>query len=70
VRYSLNQCQPTSFIVDGIIEKNNQYSMVTRLGIDEVHSPRIIPWQSFYSAIKNYSIVNPYNNWALYVVKK
>jgi hypothetical protein len=70
IRTNFNQCLPTSFIVDGLIEKSGQYSMISRLGIDEVHSPRIISWHRFYNSIKNYSTLNPYNQWSLYVVKK
>jgi hypothetical protein len=67
-RKNLNQCTPLPFIVDGIIEKNKFYSLITRTSLDQVHSPRIIPWPYISAAVKQYRTLSPINAWGFYAI--
>lgn len=62
---SLNQCKPLPFIIDGIIEKDDRASLVTRTAIDNLHSPRIISWSNIFSSVQSYQVVQPMNTWSL-----
>lgn len=66
--HSLNQCTRVSFIIDGIIEDNGRYSMITRTSLDNLHAPRIISWNYIFNAVKNYQNYHPLNQWGLYAI--
>ncbi|MBD65196.1 MAG: hypothetical protein CME62_08315 [Halobacteriovoraceae bacterium] len=65
---TINQCQKISFIVDGIIEENNKFSMITRTSLDQIQAPRIIPWSYIFGALKNYQTHQPLNEWGFYAI--
>lgn len=65
---SINQCNILPFIVDGILEDNGRYSLVTRTSFDQIHSPRLIPWTYIFSSIKNYQTHHPLNQWSFYAI--
>ena len=65
---SVNHCNILPFIVDGIIEDNGRYSLVTRTSFDHIHSPRLIPWTYIYSSIKNYQTHHPLSKWSFYAI--
>ncbi|MFT6631696.1 MAG: hypothetical protein ACJAS4_001652 [Bacteriovoracaceae bacterium] len=67
-RKYLNQCTVLPFIIDGFIEKNKIYSLITRTSLDQVHSPRIIPWAYISAAIKQYRSLSPINAWGFYAI--
>lgn len=69
-RISINQCHPTPFIIDGHAEKNNETLLVTRLAIDDLHTPRLIVWSNFFNAVSAYQEIHPLNTWTLYGIKK
>ena len=69
-RHSINQCQPMPFILDGIVKKNSDNFIVTRLAIDDVHTPRLLNWSYIYNSVSAYQELHPLNTWTLYGVKK
>ena len=64
----INQCTILPFIVDGIIEEEGKYSLVTRTSYDHIHAPRLIPWNYVFSSIKNYQTHHPLNEWSFYAI--
>jgi hypothetical protein len=64
----LNKCSMLPFIVDGIIEDNGRYSMITRTSLDSIHAPRIIPWANIFASVKNYKRFQPLNLWSFYAI--
>ena len=69
-RNAINECHPLPFIVDGHVEKNNESLMVTRLSIDDVHTPRFISWPHIFNAVSAYQEMHPLNTWTLNGIKK
>lgn len=67
-RRYLNQCTIIPFIVDGYVEKDQIYSLVTRTSLDQVHSPRFIPWSYISAAVKQYRSLHPISAWGFYAV--
>lgn len=68
-RQSFNQCKPLPFIVDGVLKENNNMLLVTRTSIDDIHSPRLIPWNWVFTGIMKYQRLQPLNQWTLYGIK-
>ena len=68
-RDSLNQCALLPFIVDGTIQRGPDQYVTIRTTLDEVNSPRIIPWNYLYNGLKMYQHINPRKDWALYGIK-
>ena len=62
---TLNQCHYMPFIVDGIIEDRDIYSLTIRTSLDHVHAPRIVPWKNIFSAVKNFQLNHPTKLWSL-----
>jgi hypothetical protein len=69
-RISINQCHPLPFIIDGHLEKNNETLLVTRLSIDDIHSPRLIRWPNVFNSVSSYQELQPLNTWTLNGIKK
>lgn len=69
-RVTLNQCHPMPFIIDGIIDDKGDSRMVARLSIDDLHTPRMIPWSNFFNSVTSYQELHPLNTWTLYGLKK
>lgn len=67
---TLNQCKPLPFIIDGYIKADSQVKMVTRLAIDDIHSPRLIPWNFIFNSISSYKVLHPLSTWTLYGIQK
>ena len=57
------------FIVDGVLKENNNMLLVTRTSIDDIHSPRLIPWNWVFTGIMKYQRLQPLNQWTLYGIK-
>lgn len=68
-RESLNQCAPLPFIVDGISKRNNGDDVVVRTSIDDIHSPRLIPWNFIFNAVSAYQEQHLLKTWTLYGIK-
>lgn len=69
-RSSINQCQPLPFIIDGVTKRNGENFVVTRLSIDDIHTPRLIQWTNIYNSVSAYQELHPLNTWTLYGIKK
>ncbi len=67
-RRFLNQCSPLPFLVDGFIENEKTYSLITRTSIDQINSPRIIPWTQLFAGIKQYQLLHPTGAWGFYAI--
>ena len=67
---SMNQCKPTAFIIDNIIEENKNIYLSIRTSIDDLHSPRLIHWSFIYNSLKTYQNVHSINSWTLYGLQK
>ena len=67
---SMNQCKPTAFIIDNIIEENNNIFLSIRTSIDDLHSPRLVHWSFIYNSLKMYQNVHSINSWTLYGLQK
>ncbi len=65
---AFNQCRPTTFIIDGIIDNKN-LGLVARISIDNIHTPRILSWSTIFSAVRNYQLIHPMSMWSLYAVE-
>lgn len=65
----LNQCKPLPFIIDGYIKDGTQVNMVTRLAIDDIHSPRLIPWNFIFNSIASYKVLHPLDTWTLFGIQ-
>lgn len=70
MRTAINQCHPMPFIVDGHVVKNNETWLVTRLAIDDVHTPRLLMWPNIFNAVSAYQELHPLNTWTLYGIRK
>jgi hypothetical protein len=69
-RNAINQCHPLPFIIDGYLDKDGETRLVTRLSIDDVHTPRFLMWPNFFNAVSAYQELHPLNTWTLYGVRK
>lgn len=69
-RISLNECHPLPFIVDGHHSEENKTLLITRLAIDDIHSPRLIPWSYIFNAVTSYQQLHPLQTWTFYGIYK
>ncbi len=69
-RVAINECHPLPFIIDGHVERGNETLMVTRLSIDDVHTPRLISWPNIFNSVSGYQEMHPLNTWTLNGIKK
>lgn len=65
-RKVFNQCTPLTFILDGVIDVDNNKVLVTRSSYDDLHSPRLIPWNWIFTGVMKYQAHHPLNQWNLY----
>jgi len=68
-RVLFNQCTPMPFISDGIVSEDGNKVIVTRTALDDLHSPRLIPWNWIFTAIMKYKEHHPLGQWNLYGAK-
>lgn len=66
----MNQCHPIPFIIDGQFTEDSIEYVVIRSGIDDIHTPRIIPWNYVYSGLLLYQELHPLKGWKLYALSK
>lgn len=64
--YSINQCSPMPFIVNGLIKDKDKVVFVVRTGADAIQAPRLISWSNIYSAVKSYQKKHPIKQWTMY----
>ena len=69
-RIAINQCKPMPFIVDGYVVKDGESLLISRLAIDDVHTPRFLLWPNIFNAISAYQELHPLNLWTLYGIRK
>jgi len=69
-KIGLNQCSPLPFIIDGYIKEGGQVRMVTRLAVDDIHSPRLIPWNFIFNSIASYKVLHPLDTWTLFGIQE
>ncbi|MBT3585717.1 MAG: hypothetical protein HN509_12505 [Halobacteriovoraceae bacterium] len=65
-RNALNQCRPLPFIIDGYVEKDSGTKLIIRTSIDDIHSPRLIPWGFVFNGVGNYRVLHPLQTWTLF----
>lgn len=68
-RKSMNQCRPLTFIIDGVIRENENKYLVTRTAIDDLHSPRLIPWNWIFTSLSRFKNKHPLGQWSLYGIR-
>jgi hypothetical protein len=66
---SINQCLKSTFLIEGITKVKNRTFMVTRLGVDDAQTPRLIEWSALFDSIRFYQSLHPLKTWTLYGVK-
>ena len=64
VKY-LNECHYMPFLIDGIIEDRDIYSLTLRTSLDHIHAPRVVPWKRVFNSIKNFQKYHPTKLWSL-----
>jgi hypothetical protein len=67
---TFQQCRPLPFIVDGNLRQNSRLYLTMRTSIDDVHSPRLVPWNFVFNALSNFRLLHPLKTWALYGISK
>lgn len=65
-REVFNECKPLPFIIDGVVKENDNMYLVMRSSIDDLHSPRLIPWNWVFTAVMKYQNHQPLSQWTLY----
>jgi len=68
-RHTFGKCTPLPFILDGVVKEDDNKVLVTRTSIDDLHSPRLIPWNWIFTAVMKYKEKHPLNQWNLYGIK-
>lgn len=68
-RTYLNQCTPLPFILDGISKRGNGDDVVIRTSLDDIHSPRLIPWNFVFNAVSTFQDQHLLKTWTLYGIK-
>lgn len=69
-RSAINQCHPLPFIIDGYKDVDGETRLITRLSIDDLHTPRFLTWPNFFNAVSAYQELHPLNTWTLYGIRK
>lgn len=68
-RTTLNQCTPLPFILDGISKRGSGDDIVIRTAIDEIHSPRLVPWNFIFNSVASFQQHHLLKTWTLYGLK-
>lgn len=68
-RKYFNQCTPLPFIIDGISNRANGDDVVVRTTLDDIHSPRIIPWNYLFNSVSAFQTQHLLKTWTLYGIK-
>lgn len=69
-RVALNQCRPMPFIIDGYLEKSNEVLLISRMAIDDLHTPHFLTWPRLFNAVTAHQALQPINIWTLNGIKK
>ena len=69
MRNYFNQCTPLPFIIDGLSDRGNGDDVVIRTTLDDVHSPRIIPWNYIFNSVSAFQNQHLLKTWTLYGIK-
>ncbi len=64
-----NECSPLPFIIDGVAKEKGISYLATVTAVDDLHSPRLIPWSDIYSAVKTYQELHPLAKWTLHGIR-
>lgn len=70
IRTVINQCHPLTFIISGYVIKNSEPMIIVHSAIDELFSPRLLPWMNIYNSVASYKELHPLNTWTLHGLKK
>ena len=65
---AMNECRPIPFIIDGVYGEGRMAVLSIRTAIDDVHMPRIVPWNYVFSSIATYAAPHPNQLWSLYAI--
>ena len=65
---TLNQCTPTTFIIDGFIKDQGMYALTTKTSFDQDNIARIIPWRNISASIKAFKNKSPIKLWGFYAI--
>lgn len=65
---SMNECRPIPFIIDGVSGEGRAAVLSIRTAIDDIHMPRIVPWNYVFSSIATYAALHPNHLWSLYAI--
>ncbi len=68
-RMYFNQCTPLAFIIDGISDRGNGDDVVIRTTVDDIHSPRVIPWNYIFNSVSAFQTQHLLKTWTLYGIK-
>ncbi|MCF8057949.1 MAG: hypothetical protein K9K67_01525 [Bacteriovoracaceae bacterium] len=68
-RKTFGKCTPLPFILDGVLKEDDNKLLITRTSVDDIHSPRLIPWNWIFTAVMKYKEKHPLNQWNLYGIK-
>ncbi len=63
--YSIGQCHPIPFIIDGYTKEGELVLFSFRTAIDDIHSPRLLEWPTIFTSITRYRAFHPLKNWSL-----
>lgn len=67
-RETMNQCRPLPFLIDGTMENDEKFSLITRTALDDNFAPRVVDWNHIFNAVKQYELLSPTNQWSLYAL--
>lgn len=65
-RKVFNHCTPLPFLIDGLIKDGDNMLLVMRSSIDDLHSPRLVPWNWVFTGVMKYQSHQPLKQWSLY----
>ncbi|MCR9206039.1 MAG: hypothetical protein NXH75_15760, partial [Halobacteriovoraceae bacterium] len=65
-REVFNECKPLPFLIDGVVKEGENMYLVMRTSVDDLHSPRLVPWNWVFTGVMKYQSHQPLNQWTLY----
>ena len=68
-RTTLGECRPITFLADGIQWNEGKARLIIRSGIDDIHSPRLVPWPQVFQSLIQYQAHHPLKAWTFYGIK-
>lgn len=64
----LNQCTALPFLINGMIKDDDKVVFVTRTAADSLQAPRLISWNTIFSAVKSYQRQHPLKLWTMHAL--